>query len=75
MSREQAARIVGSHFNEIQDKLLNVLQLKSQAGSVEDSSLLLAGINQKIEEIKPVPILRAIRFSAIKSTCDMPWHL
>lgn len=66
MSREQAARIIGSHFDEIQDKLLNVLQLKSQAGSMEDSSLLLAGINQKIEQIKPVPILRAIRFSANK---------
>ena len=66
MSREQAAQIVGSHFDEIQDKLLNVLQLKSQAGSMEDSSLLLAGINQKIEQIKPVPILRAIRFSANK---------
>jgi len=66
MSREQAAKIVGSHFDEIQDKLLNVLQLKSQAGSMEDSSLLLAGINQKIEQIKPVPILRAIRFSANK---------
>src|SRR5512133_3344692 len=31
ISHEQAASIIGSHFSPIQDKLLNILQLKRQA--------------------------------------------
>src|SRR6188768_470183 len=31
ISHEQAASIIGSHFSEVQDRLLNILQLKKQS--------------------------------------------
>lgn len=48
ISHEQAATIIGNHFGHIQDKLLNVLQLKRQADQVQgNTELLFAGIEQK----------------------------
>ncbi|MBL0030709.1 MAG: hypothetical protein IPP27_00540 [Bacteroidetes bacterium] len=65
ISHEQAAEIIGKHFTKVQDKLLNVLQLKKQADENTSThpELLLAGINQKIEELKPVPFITAINIS------------
>jgi len=63
ISHEQAASIIGEHFTDVKDKLLNVLQLKKQADSSPDAALLIAGINQKTEEIKPVPFRSAINLN------------
>lgn len=63
ISHEQAAQIVGDHFSNVKDKLLNVLQLKQQADQIGDKDLILASINQKSEEIKPVPFKAAINLS------------
>lgn len=60
ITHEQAANIIGTHFTDVQDKLINVLQLKKQADSSENTELLLAGINQKSENIKLVPFKNAI---------------
>lgn len=60
ISHEQAARIVGSHFSEVEDKLLNVLHLQRQSNSASNRDLILASINQKTEELKPVPFQKAI---------------
>jgi len=61
ISHEQAASIIGIHFSNVQDKLLNTLQLKAEADkSGSHNELLLAGINQKIEELKPIPFAAAI---------------
>lgn len=60
ISHEQAAQIVGAHFSDVKDKLLNILQLKEQSKGVADASLIEASVNQKIEEIKPVPFSNAI---------------
>lgn len=61
ISHEQAAHIVGRHFkDQVSDKLLNTLQLQQMAASNPNSELLMAGINQKIEELKPVPFTAAI---------------
>ena len=54
---EQAAEIIGSHFNDVQDKLLNTLQLGSEN---DGSALMTAAIRQKTEELKPVPFQSAI---------------
>ena len=59
ISHEKAAQIIGEHFANVKDKLLNVLQLKSMSEQ-EQSSLLVAAINQKTEELKPVPFKNAI---------------
>ncbi|HNP98333.1 MAG TPA: DUF4175 domain-containing protein [Bacteroidia bacterium] len=102
ISHEQAAEIIGKHFSNVEDKLLNVLQLKKllQEGqgtgdggrykegqgtgdegrnteglynegqgtgdegrnreSAFHTDLVTASINQKAEELKPVPFVSAI---------------
>jgi len=59
ISSVQASRIIGDHFKEVDDKLLNVLQLKN---SSERSDLLLASIEQKARNLNPVPFKKAINF-------------
>ncbi|NNL80093.1 MAG: hypothetical protein HKO67_06370 [Flavobacteriaceae bacterium] len=59
IDEEAASRIIGNHFPEVSDKLLNVLQLKSNS---DQTDLLLASIEQKSAEIKPVPFKMAIDF-------------
>ncbi|NJC27536.1 DUF4175 family protein [Neolewinella antarctica] len=63
ISHDQAANIIGQHFTDVKDKLLNVLQLRRQAGETPDSALLLASIDQKSAEISPVPFRSAIDLS------------
>jgi hypothetical protein len=63
ISHEQAANIIGNHFADVKDKLLNILQLRHQADSAQNRDLILASINQKSEEIKPVPFKGAIDLS------------
>jgi len=60
ISQEKAATIIGSHFPNVQDKLLNVLQLSNQAATHPDSALMIAGIEQKTKELQPVPFKNAI---------------
>lgn len=59
ISYEQAANIIGVHFAEVRDKLINILQLKQSAGNT-DSQLLLAAIDQKSVELKPIDFSFAI---------------
>ncbi|MBR0170871.1 MAG: hypothetical protein IJQ14_08600 [Bacteroidales bacterium] len=61
IGHEEAARIIGQHFPEVDDKLLNLLQLMdgSELGT-ENSDLLLAAIEQKTAQLRPVPFLSAI---------------
>ncbi len=69
ISHEQAAEIIGKHFGNVQDKLLNVLQLKKQAEvdpNAQHQQLILAGIDQKISELKPIPFVSAINLSENK---------
>lgn len=56
---EVASRIIGKHFPEVDDKLLNVLQLHQEQ---TESELLLASIEQKSSELKPVPFKLAVNF-------------
>ena len=63
---KDAAKILGEHFSEINDKLTNILELNEMSG---DSELISASIEQKTLEISPVPILSAINFkSALKNS-------
>ena len=55
-----ASKIIGEHFPEVSDKLLNVLQLKDNA---KDSELLLASIEQKSAELQPIPFKLAVNFN------------
>ncbi|MFD0990530.1 DUF4175 family protein [Mariniflexile jejuense] len=56
---ETASKIIGKHFPEVNDKLLNVLQLRQ---STEQSELLVASIEQKSLELSPIPFKLAVNF-------------
>ncbi|MBP8213803.1 MAG: DUF4175 domain-containing protein, partial [Saprospiraceae bacterium] len=60
ISHEDAAQIIGDHFTDVKDKLLNILQLKKQEESETHSALLTASIEQKTNAIRLVPFQSAI---------------
>lgn len=60
LNYREASVIVGSHFSEVGDKLLNTLQLGEQAMATHDSSLLQAAIQQRIDNLRPVPFIQAV---------------
>ncbi|MEZ4886799.1 MAG: DUF4175 family protein [Chitinophagales bacterium] len=66
ISHEQAANIIGTHFTDVKDKLINILQLRHQANQLSDASLIEASIDQKIEDIRPVPFAGAVDLSKNK---------
>ena len=66
ISHEQAAGIVGRHFAEINDKLLNILQLKNHADPHASRELIEASIDQKAKQLSVVPFSSAIDFSKNK---------
>lgn len=61
INHEDASIIIGNHFPEVSDKLLNVLQL--QKGKTK-SELLLASIDQKSAGLQPIPFKLAIDFKS-----------
>lgn len=63
MSYEEAAKIIGRHFPEVDDKLLNLLQLQQQPNQ-KDTDLINASIEQKTKQLSTVPILSAIDLKA-----------
>jgi len=65
LSYEEASKIIGRHFPEVSDKLLNTLQLHvlDKTGQLE---LITASINQKAAELEPIPFKRAINFKGNK---------
>ncbi len=64
ISHAQAANIIGDHFSNVQDRLLNVLQLKNQTSS--NNALIEASINQKIDGLKIVPFKSAVDLGSNK---------
>ena len=63
ISHEQAAGIIGQHFADVKDKLLNILQLRRSADQSSSRELVLASIDQKADDIKLVPFPTAINLS------------
>lgn len=61
---EQASLIIGTHFANVSDSLLNTLQLKNSADNQIDNSLLFAAIEQKTSQLNPIPFQKAINFKA-----------
>ncbi|MFY0605501.1 MAG: hypothetical protein JXR10_02230 [Cyclobacteriaceae bacterium] len=60
LSDEKAASIIGSHFNEISDKLINLVQLSKLVSS--EQSLLSAALYQKSNELEGFRFSEAIDF-------------
>ena len=57
INEKQASEIIGKHFPKIGDRLLNLLELSESA---EKSDLLLAAIEQRSLELKPLPFTEAV---------------
>ena len=64
ISYEEAAQIVGNHFPEIKDKLLNLLQLQKETSTDggPGRELLIAAIEQKSAQLSPIPFANAVDF-------------
>ncbi len=62
MNHQQAAKLIGHFFPEVSDRLLNTLQLQELATlSGKQNALILASIEQKIAELRPIPFSKAIK--------------
>ena len=61
LSHKQAAKIIGTHFTKVGDKLLNILELQEM--SAAENALINASIQQKIKDIKPISFGNAINYS------------
>ena len=59
ISHTESSKIIGIHFTEVGDKLINILQLKE---STNQSELLIASIEQKSKELQPIPFSNAVNF-------------
>ncbi len=59
ISHDKAAQILGNHFSDVEDRLLNVLQLNRDV-SESNRELIEASIDQKSAQISLVPFKRAI---------------
>jgi len=59
ISLQESSKIIGNHFPQVQDKLLNILQLKQ---SSKQSDLIIASIHQKSLALQPIPFVKAIDF-------------
>ncbi|WP_228236628.1 hypothetical protein [Allomuricauda sp. M10] len=59
ITNKEASVLIGKHFPDVDDKLLNLLELSD---SKEKSDLLLASIEQRASGLKPVPFTQAVDF-------------
>ncbi|MGO3182990.1 MAG: DUF4175 family protein [Aequorivita sp.] len=59
INHEEASKIIGKHFPQVSDKLLNVIQLNYNR---HESELFAASIEQKAEELQPIPFKSAVNF-------------
>ncbi|QEM13162.1 DUF4175 family protein [Mucilaginibacter rubeus] len=74
LTHDEAAEIIGRHFNDVHDKLLNTLQLKKLAAEDDNHRALIeASIDQKIEALKPVSFPSAINLK--ENTKYLKWAL
>ncbi len=62
ISHQKAAKLIGEFFPEVDDKLLNLLQLKSSQSS-EAASLIEASIKQKSALLSPISFPKAVVLS------------
>ena len=68
ISYEQAAKIVGNHFGDVKDKILNTIQLSESKERIQQGQLTLvsASIDQRISQFTEVSFTAAIDLSENK---------
>lgn len=60
LNYERASLLIGAHFPEVKDKLLNVLQLQEMQSPTSQNELLIAAVERKTSELAPLPFTLAI---------------
>ena len=70
---DEAARIVGNHFPEVKDKLLNTLQLQQQVDNAQgaDVTLLAASIDQRTASLQATSVWQGRGHSAFPSSAEI----
>jgi hypothetical protein len=58
---KEASLLIGNHFPEVKDKLLNTLQLQEESEG-SNNTLLYASIEQRTKELSPIPFAAAVPF-------------
>lgn len=66
LQQRDFARIIGRHFSEINDRIINTLELHSQLNDHYSHELVSLAIEKKIEEIKPYRFINAIPVKQLK---------
>lgn len=66
MTYKDAALLIGTHFKEIQDRLLNLLELEEATEVGAEHPLILASITQRTEQLRVFSFPKAINLSANK---------
>lgn len=61
-----ASKLIQKHFYEIEDRLLNILELSKLDEKAYSSDLLMASIDQKIEQLKVFDFAKAVQFKNIR---------
>lgn len=65
LSHEMAAEVIGRHFSDVKDTLLNTLQLKKLSEDNPDNyELIIASIRKKSEKLLTVPFKSAVDYSS-----------
>lgn len=59
LDQKRASLLIGKHFSNVEDKLLNLLELSENE---EKSDLLVASIEQRASSLGPVPFVEAVNF-------------
>jgi hypothetical protein len=59
-------KIIQNHFTSIEDKLLNIIELNDLPQNQYSNELILASIDQKIEQLKVFDFNEAIQFKNVK---------
>lgn len=62
------AKLIGTYFPQIDDKLLNVFQLEElkESGKFRSYDIIVSAIDAKIENLKPFPFVKAVPFHKTK---------
>lgn len=70
LSNDEIAHIIGKHFSQIDDKLLNLFELQQQMdrGDYKSYELLSAAIDSKIESFKTYSFVQAVPISKTKKS-------
>ena len=63
---KSTTKIIQKHFSSIEDKLLNIIELNDLPQNQYSNELVLASIDQKIEQLKVFDFNEAVQFKNIK---------